>query len=249
MSKRSISAKALVEDLRNGLSDSEVMSRHELSFGQLQKIFAQLVKAGYVAQEVLDGRRKEETKPSSLKFDGTHVPAMATESRSSGSAHPVPIEPHSFGLSDHKNPSFGRDKSRSRSPPLSREEASRVRRNGLILIIASFGFVTMAIVLARLREGAEVGAFPTDEVGAALAFFASLGWIVTATSGCLWRVRGLGQHPVWAMVAPFMGNLVVVEALSNRYEPESDRRGLRLALAILGLAPWGIAMAIVARLL
>lgn len=83
MSKRSISAKALVEDISNGLSDAELMGRHELSYGQLQKIFAQLVKAGYVAQEVLDGRRKEETETSSVGSRGTNVPAMRTESPSS----------------------------------------------------------------------------------------------------------------------------------------------------------------------
>jgi hypothetical protein len=95
-----------------------------------------------------------------------------------------------------------------------------------------------------------VGVFPKDEVGAALALLAPLGWIVTATLGCLRRVRGLGQPAAWAIVAPLFGvNLVVVEALSNRYEPRSDLRVLRVALAVGGLTAWGIALSQVIRLL
>ncbi len=215
MNKRSISAKALVEDIKKGLSDAELMSRHELSIGQLQKIFAQLLKAGYVAQEVLDGRRQEETEASSAGFGGTDVPGMATESRSWGSPRPVPPEPHFFGPSDNESPPPGRAKPCSPSLPLSREKASRVRRNGLILILVSYAFVTIFYIAGELQARMEFA------IGF-VAFLGAIGWIVTAILGCLWRVRGLGQHPVWAIVAPFMGNLVVVEALSNRYEPESD---------------------------
>jgi hypothetical protein len=171
------------------------------------------------------------------------MPAVAPKPHSSESPGLVPSEPHSFRLSDHESHHPGRANSCSPSLPLSREEASRIRRNGLILILASFGFVTMVIILTKLGEGTEVGAFPKDDLGTALACLGSLGWIVTSTLGCLWRVRGLGQHAAWAIVAPLSGvNLVVVEALYNRYEPQSDLRILRVALAVGGLTVWGIAL-------
>jgi hypothetical protein len=255
LSKRSISAKAVVADIKKGLSDSELMSRHELSHGQLQKVLGQLIKAGYITQEELDRRRQQEVETSSAGPRGSNVTAAGREAHSSQSPRPLPPERHSVGPSPHLSPKpvspkLGQPQPSSPSLPLSREEAARVRRNGLILISASYGFLTMGIVLARLREVAEVGAFPTDGVGVALGFFASLGWIVTATLGCLWRVRGLGQHAAWAIVAPLPClNLVAVEVLSNRYEPQSDRRGLRVAFAVLGLLAWLIALSQIIKFL
>jgi hypothetical protein len=249
LNKRSISAKAVVADIKNGLSDAELMNRHDLSSGQLQRIFAQLVKAGYVAQEELDGRMPQEAETSSAGASGSSVASLPSEAPSPKPPRPAP-ERRLVGPSPSQGSKAGLPKPSSASLPLSREEAARVRRNGLILIIASFGFLTMGIVLARLREVAQVGAFPTDGVGVALAFFASLGWIVTATLGCLWRVKGLGQHAAWGIVAPLVcGNLIVIEALSNRYEPDSDRRVLRVALAIFGLAAWGIGLSQIVKFL
>ncbi len=243
MSKRSISVKALVEDIGRGLPDAELMHRHELSPVQLQRVFAQLLRAGYVGREVLDARKQGDTKTSSEEFEGTEAPGMATQSRSSESPRPVPIEAYSPGLSDNQSGDPGAVKSSSRSLPYTREQASRFRRNGLILILASFGFVTMAIILRKLGEGAEVDAFPTDEVGAVLHLLASLGWIVTSVLGCFWRLRGLGQSGAWGILAPVVGlNLLVVEALPNRYEPQSDLRVLRVALAVGGIFAWGMAL-------
>jgi hypothetical protein len=73
---------------------------------------------------------------------------------------------------------------------------------------------------------------------------------VTAILGCLWRVRGLGNHAAWAIVAPInFVNLVVVEALPNRYEPKSDSRGLRVAFAVSGLMIWIVALSVIMKLL
>jgi hypothetical protein len=47
----------------------------------------------------------------------------------------------------------------------------------------------------------------------------------------------------WGIVAPLPGiNLLVVEALPNRYEPQSFPRVLRVALAVGGFFAWGIAL-------
>jgi hypothetical protein len=222
LNKRSISAKAVVADIKNGLSDAELMSRHELSEGQLHNIFSQLVKAGYVVQDQLDGRRQQDASAASPE-----PPRPAQSLR-----HPVGPSPRQVSKPAAPQPS-------SLSLPLSREEAARVRRNGLILIIASYGFLTMGAITATLRKGAAPS--PDDLVGFALGLIVPIGWIVAAILGCLWRVRGLGHHPFWAIVAPlFCGNLVVIEALSNRYEPESDRRGFRLTIAIIGALTWWI---------
>jgi hypothetical protein len=202
LGKRSISAKALLEDISTGLSDAELMDRHELSHAQLQKILAQLLKAGYIGREVLDGRRQAETKSSSVEFEGTDVPVMATESRSAQPPRPVQSRSHSPVLMDDESRHSGTAKSSSSSLPYSREQAARFRRNGLILILASFGFMTMMIILSKLREGVEGGVFPNDGEGLALNSIAALGWLVTAIWGCFWRLRGPGAswRPFLALI-------------------------------------------------
>ncbi len=250
LKKRSVSAKALVEDIGNGLSDAELMSRHEIGYAQLQKFFAQLIQAGYIAPEVLVGRSHDETGAASAELSGNDEQATRPEWRSSKPPHSVPPEPHPVTLSPDRGPQLQKHHDDALSLPMSREQASRFRRNGLILILASFGFMTMGIILAKLRESAEVGGFAIADVGAVLAVIAPVGWMVSAVLGFLWRVRGLGQHAVWAIVAPFFWiNVLVMEALPNRYEPNADRRGLRLAVAASGLAVWTIALSQIVKLL
>ncbi|MBI4964365.1 MAG: hypothetical protein HY913_13895 [Desulfomonile tiedjei] len=244
MSKRSISVKDMIEDINKGISDAELMHRHELTHVQLQKVLGQLLKAGHVGREVLDGRRQEKNKTSSVEFEGADAPATATESRSSESPRPTPVEPHSFGLSDHASRHPGRAKSSSPSLPYSREQAARFRRNGLILIVASYACMAMFTIAGTLQAEME---YP---IGNVVGLPGAIGWIVTAIVGCLWRLRGLGQNAAWAIVAPVVGlNLIVVEALPNRYEPQSYPRLLRLAFAAVGIAGWGIALSQIIRLL
>jgi len=250
LKKRLVSAKALVEDVRNGLSDAELVSKYEISYDQLQKFFVQLIEAGHLAQEALDGRRHEETKAPYAEFDANAVQAPQHGRRFPESSPSVQPKSHAVGLSPHRGTQLGKDEAGDLSLSMSPEQASRVRRNGLTLILASFGFLTMAIILAKLREGVELGVFPLNDLGAALTVLAPVGAIVSAILGCLWRVRGLGQHAAWALVAPLLCvNAVVVEALPNRYEPHSDRRGLRLASAVSGLVTWWIALSQVVKCL
>jgi hypothetical protein len=222
LSKRSISAKALVEDIRKGLSDAELMDRHELSQGQLQKIFVQLIKAGHVPQEELDGRRPQQT--------GAASPAPPRPARSERQSRgPSPRQDHKPAEPQTSSPSL----------PLSREEAARVRRNGLILIVASYVLWTIGTVLSTLGAGSAPDSFLQGEFIVGLFFLSVIGWLVTAILGCLWRVRGLGRHPVWAVVAPlFVLNIIVMAALPNRYEPEAGRRNLWLVVAVLVMLLW-----------
>jgi hypothetical protein len=250
LKKRSVSAKALVEDIRNGLSDAELMSRHEIGYGQLRKLFVQLIEAGYLAPEALDGRRHEETKAASGEFGTNAVQPTQPERRSPGSPHSVRPDSHAATVSPHQSLQPGKGQPGALSLPMSPEQASRCRRNGLILILASFGFLTMATILAKLREGVEPDVFPLDNLGVALGFLATVGAIISVVLGCLWRVRGLGQHAAWAVVAPlFFLNVVVLEALPNRYEPHSDVRALRLAFAVSGVVAWWITLLLVVKLL
>jgi hypothetical protein len=230
LSKRSISAKALIADINKGLSDAELMGRHELSYGQLQRIFAQLVKAGYVAQEELDGKRMRGTEASSPASPGSNVAAVEPQKPSPEARQSASPEPPSVQPPPRRGPEAGEPRASSPSLPLSKEEASRIRRNGFIFILASYGFWTMGTIIIRLEESGELGSFLSD----VLISLAGIGYLVTAILGCFWRVRGLGQHAAWAIVAPVLGlNLLLLEALSNRYEPESDRRLLRALVAVL----------------
>jgi hypothetical protein len=250
LKKRSISAKALVEDVRNGLSDTELMSRYELSYGQLQKLFLQLIEAGYVTQEALDARRQDQTKPAPEELGGSGVQAARPERRLSDTPHSVQPESHPEALSPQRGPELAKYEADALSLPMTREQASRARRNGLILILACYGVLTMQLILYKIQEGAEPGSFPKDGIGALLLLITPVVAIVFSVLGCLWRVRGLGQRAAWAIVAPlFWINVIVIEALPNRYEPHSDRRSLRLAFAVTGVVVWWIALSQVVKLL
>lgn len=54
MGKKSISAKALVEDIRNGVPTPEIMQLHDLSAGQFSTAVTRLVQAGHIPAEELE---------------------------------------------------------------------------------------------------------------------------------------------------------------------------------------------------
>jgi len=56
MEKTKISAKEVLDDIHSGITDQELMSRHNLSPSQLQSLFTKLVKAGFLAQSDIDQR-------------------------------------------------------------------------------------------------------------------------------------------------------------------------------------------------
>jgi len=249
LDKRSISAKALLEDIRKGLSDAELMGRHELSPGQMQKVLAKLVNGGHIAQAVLDVRKRVQTKTSSAGPRGSNVPVMETGSHLPEPLTPVPPERYSSGPTPRQAPQPGAPQTSAPSLPLSQEEAARVRRNGLVLVLVSLGLITMGMILATLREHRDPSSFSLQPIGGVLAAIASIGWLVISVLGCLWRVRGLGQNAFWAIVAPIPGvNLVVLEALSNRYEPDTNPRGFRITFAASCVLAWFVALSQVVKL-
>jgi hypothetical protein len=237
-------------DIRNGLSDAELMSRHEIDSAQLRKFFAKLIEAGYIAPEALGGRSHDET-GAAFAEAGANA-AQTTRPERSFSKPPDPVQPGPHPEEPHPHPGaqLRKNQDDALSLPMSREQAHRLRRNGFILILASFAFITMGMILAQLRAGPTLDSFAKDDLGGALALMAPVGWIVTAVLGCLWRVRGLGHHAAWAIVAPFHGiNVLVMEALPNRYEPDVDRRVWSLAFAVGGLAAWTIVLSQVVKFL
>ncbi len=52
-----ISAKTLVSEIKNGMSDIDLMTKYDLSPQRLNSVFAKLMKAGYIMQEDLAGRQ------------------------------------------------------------------------------------------------------------------------------------------------------------------------------------------------
>jgi|GEM_PF-619901 len=57
--KKTVSAKAIVADIKAGIDDFELMRRHELSPGQLQKVLTKLVAAGHLTQADIDARKPQ----------------------------------------------------------------------------------------------------------------------------------------------------------------------------------------------
>ena len=249
LNKRSVSAKALVKDISNGLSNAQLMSRHEIDYAQLQKFFGQLIQAGHLAPEALVGRSHDETGATFAESSGNAAQAERPEPSSSKPPHPVEPGPHAEAPAAHPGAQPRKHQDDALSLPMSREQASRFRRNGLILILVSYGLLTMQLVLYKIVRDVGPGASPKEYLGAVL-FLVIVAYIVSAVLGCLWRERGLGQNAVWAIVAPFPGiNVLVMEALPNRYEPDEDRRVLRLAFAVGGLAAWTLVLSQVVNLL
>jgi len=59
MEKRKVSAKALVEDIRSGMSDLELMKKYDLSSERLQTLFKQLLDRGLATEPELYGRSSD----------------------------------------------------------------------------------------------------------------------------------------------------------------------------------------------
>ena len=54
--KRKLSAKQVLEDVKGGLSDDDLMSKHRLTARELQGVLRKLVEAGWLTQSQLDAR-------------------------------------------------------------------------------------------------------------------------------------------------------------------------------------------------
>lgn len=59
MDKKSVSAKAVLEDIRAELSDAEMMAKYDLSEEQLEKLFKKMIAAGQVTKGDLNYRMQE----------------------------------------------------------------------------------------------------------------------------------------------------------------------------------------------
>ncbi len=56
MSKRQLSAREILLDIRSGMNDTALMEKHNLSFQGLQGVFTKLVESGALEQTELDDR-------------------------------------------------------------------------------------------------------------------------------------------------------------------------------------------------
>lgn len=73
MEKKTVSVKAVLADIKNGLHDSELMRRHELTPGQLERLFTKLVDAGYLSPEDLEARKPKTNQP--CPFCSAEIPS------------------------------------------------------------------------------------------------------------------------------------------------------------------------------
>ncbi len=58
---KKISAKAIMSDLKAGMSDSQLMSKYDISFQGLQDLFGKLTKAGLATRAYFDKRATKQT--------------------------------------------------------------------------------------------------------------------------------------------------------------------------------------------
>ncbi len=57
--KKAITAKELINDIRKGIDDNAIIKKYDISFNQLHNCFNQMIKAGVLKQEELDGRSRK----------------------------------------------------------------------------------------------------------------------------------------------------------------------------------------------
>ena len=142
--------RALVEDIRNGLHDAEIMSRHELSDSQLNKFFVRLIAAGYITKEALDAKQQEQA--ASANFYGNSMQTARPERSFSEPSRSVQPEPHSLAISPHLNPQPGNRQAGTLPLRVTRENASRIRRKGLIFILVSYALLTMQVMVYEITD-------------------------------------------------------------------------------------------------
>jgi hypothetical protein len=82
MAKRSVSAKAIIEEIRKGTPDFEIMRQFELTPSQLKKIIEKLVNLGHISQEQLEARQPKKTKQ--CPFCTYEIPKEAAQCRHCG---------------------------------------------------------------------------------------------------------------------------------------------------------------------
>jgi hypothetical protein len=71
--KKTVSVKAVLADIKSGVHDTELMRRHELTPGQLERLFTKLVDAGYLSAEDLEARKPKTTQ--ACPFCSAEIPA------------------------------------------------------------------------------------------------------------------------------------------------------------------------------
>lgn len=75
MGKRKINAKELVNDLKTGLSEKELMAKHKVSGDGLKTLLKKLMDAGMLTQEDLGARKRAQAQRKA----GQQAPAPATQ--------------------------------------------------------------------------------------------------------------------------------------------------------------------------
>ncbi len=83
MNKRKISAKELVSDIKSGMTDAQLMAKHELSPKTLEALFSKLIQAGVLNAASIRERGvvKEGPTPGEFEGDADPKPAVSDEQR------------------------------------------------------------------------------------------------------------------------------------------------------------------------
>ncbi|MFH0822726.1 MAG: hypothetical protein V2B18_08230 [Pseudomonadota bacterium] len=84
--KRALSAKALLKDLQEGLSDTVLKRKYQLNDKGLQSLYAKLVAKGLVKEAELAGRLKGQSGPADRKLETRPITALRSSDHTAKSA-------------------------------------------------------------------------------------------------------------------------------------------------------------------
>jgi hypothetical protein len=180
MNKRKISAKQLVSDIKSGLSDAQLMAKHDLTAKGLQSAFSKLTEAGLINASSLRERGviKRGAKPGTFEGHGASPrPAVSDAQRLTELLQAIAYDVKS-GLHD--------------SDIMRRHELSPGKLKGIKDDLVRLGYLSAVHVLDAEPKKTKRCPFCSQEVQASAAKCVHCGqWLHTAAAG----VRAAAPQP------------------------------------------------------
>lgn len=259
MALRKISAKAVIMDIKAGLSDAALRQKYQLSEKELQTVFKKVVETGVLRQEELDGRQLASGQ-SAQAASGTGVAKMREQELGEsagqvltgreprvaegplsveieGTDEVQPSEPH--GTFETPEPDV------ERKPAQGRHLVSRIRLYLLILAIPLLSLTVGLAIQNKLNTGLREAA-ASRGIAPEIANNLSLGHVCKSSDPRLSEVcslYGRTQLMNGAAIAAVMLGLAVIAAITLAGRLARRRRMILLVLFRPGLYATVLAVA------
>lgn len=212
--KIQVSAKALVKDIKDGLTDDQLTAKYDISSDQLQSLFGKLMERGLVTQSELDARSPFAEDLIELDLEP-----------SAGPAEPTPYVP-----------SGSRSEDRPARPGAREDEDPELRRYGRNAVLG----IVLGLVVQVAGGGLRLLGVAPPTRGLVPELPAIVGPLIVLVGmgifiwGCYCLMKKKGQHGALALLG-ILGcfGLIILLVIPNRHK-ESSSNVLIAVAAIAG---------------